>query len=227
MKLLFLIPPSEGKNTWWNYSDEDIAHFFEKPIDISINATQKDLKCIDKRYEEAIHLNKGLSDSNEYIESIQRYSWVMYYAIDYTWMNNDWKEFFENNFLILSWMYGLLKPSCKIGNYKLPIDTKWLVKFWWDKITEKVNELQPDYIVNLLPISYFKLIHQNKLNTQVIHINFLTQKDSKIVKVSHWVKKIKWEWIKNICENKINDYTRFWWEVVEWENEIKINILHW
>ena len=30
---------------------------------------------------------------------------------------------------------------------------------------------------------------------------FLTQKNWKIQKISHWVKKIKWEYIKEICEN--------------------------
>jgi len=44
-KILFLLPPSEGKNIENKYDDEELTHKFEKPLEISHNATEKDLKC--------------------------------------------------------------------------------------------------------------------------------------------------------------------------------------
>jgi hypothetical protein len=38
-----------------------LSFSFEKPIHIAENATEKDLKCKDKRYVEGIELNKNLN----------------------------------------------------------------------------------------------------------------------------------------------------------------------
>jgi cytoplasmic iron level regulating protein YaaA (DUF328/UPF0246 family) len=160
----------------------------------------------------------------------------MYNAINYTNMKNNWKTFFENNFLILSGMYWILKPLDQIGNYKLPIDTKWLYQFRQNQIAKTISQIKPDYIINLLPISYAKLIwlwNTNKKqnpkldiilqnNTKIININFL-KSDWK--KISHWVKKIKWNRIKNICENNIFDYHKFWWKIINNWKIIDINII--
>jgi len=220
MKILFLLPPSEGKNTWWEYDIEKISYSFDKPCDIAINATEKDLKCTWKRYIEWVGLNKNI-EKWPFLEAINRYSWVMYNAINYNQMNEWWKKFFEGNFCILSGMYGLLKPLDIIWNYKLPIEIKWLLKFWWDKAADKINGISPDYIVNLLPLSYSKMIDFNNVKSKIININFL-KPDWK--KISHWVKKLRGEWIKNICDKNIVDYNDFGWEVVESWNAIDVNI---
>jgi cytoplasmic iron level regulating protein YaaA (DUF328/UPF0246 family) len=241
MRIIFLLPPSEWKNWENKFNLEKLSFNFEKPLDIAENVSEKDLKCSWKRFEEGVELNKNLS--REYRpafltaqNAIKRYSWVMFKAIDYENMNNSWKKFFEENFLILSWMYWIVKPLDLIWNYKLPIDTKWLLDFWWEKIAEKIVELKPDFIVNLLPISYSKMlwlakcrkhIYKRKIlidsEIKIININFLKEDWSKI---SHWVKKIKWEWIKNICEKNIVDYKDFGWKIVKLdENNIDINII--
>ena len=241
MKILFLLPPSEGKNKdmeWKSsFSTENLSFKFEKPLNIACNVTEKDLKCSWKRFEEWLEFNKILcKDSRSAIptmKAINRYSWVMFNAIDYSWMTNPWKEFFEQQFLILSGMYGILKPLDTIWNYKLPIESKWLLDFWEDKIIREINKQWVDYVVNLLPISYSKLIlwknkkvweEFNKLRKfWIININFL-KLDWK--KISHWVKKIKWEWVKNICEKAIENYDKFWGEVVDRkEGIIDVNII--
>ncbi len=232
MKILFLLPPSEGKNWENKYDLEKCSFNFIKPIKIAQNVTEKDLKCIWKRFEEWIKLNNNIEHSST-IEVVERYTWVMYNSIDYSWMKEDWKRFFEDNFLIFSWMYWILKPLDRIWNYKLPIETKWLYSFWWDKIVSSINDLKVDYVVNLLPISYSKMIlwvnkkqeviFNDKRKFKVININFL-KSDGK--KISHWVKKIKWEWIKKICEQQITNYKDFWWNIIKKEDFIDINIIY-
>ena len=247
MKIIFLIPPSEGKNNENKFMEEELSFNFEKPLEIASNVTEKDLKCKGKRFKEWLELNRSINlnkTDKSYTEAIFRYFWVMYSAIDYSWINTKWKEFFEENFLIFSWMYGIVKPLDKIWNYKLPIETKWLYQFWWNIIPEKIAELKVDYVVNLLPISYAKLIglgtpcnrHKKKINTilesktKIININFL-KPDGK--KISHGVKKIKGEWIKDICEklschselDTESIYKAFWWEIVENWDIIDVNIV--
>jgi len=231
MKILFLLPPSEWKNAENKYDFEKLSFIFEKPLKIAKNVSEIDLKCMWKRFEEWLNLNKNIEKS-ETIEAIKRYSWFMYSAIDYENMIEKWKEFFEENFLIFSWMYWIVKPLDKIWNYKLPIESGLLLDFWWTKILEKINNLKPDFVVNLLPISYSKLIFwKNKKGEKefekikkfkIANINFLKENGDKI---SHWVKKIKGEWIKNICENNITDYKKFGWEVVKEWNIIDVNIV--
>lgn len=238
MKILFLIPPSEWKNLWWEFNKEKLTFNFEKPCEIASSVTEKELKCTGKRFEQALELNKSLCEwkQTQFTVAIKRYSGVMYNAIDYENMSEKGKSFFDNNFLIFSWMYGILKPQDIIWNYKLPLEKAPLYKFWWDKIPDTIVSLKPDFVVNLLPINYAKLIwlgtncsqHKKKLEKilnawiKVVNINFLKE-DGK--KVSHGVKKIKWQWIKTICENQITDYTKFWWNIFKQWNIIDVNII--
>ncbi len=236
MKILFLLPPSEWKNPLNNYKEEVLSFNFEKPISIAENATEKDLKCKWSRFEEAISLNKNIWKKDT-IEAIGRYSGVMYSAIWYDSMTNNWKKYFDNNFMILSGLYGLLKPKDLIVNYKLPVETKGLYDYWWDIIPDNIASLEVDYIVNLLPISYAKLLglwtncskHKKKLDKiisswkKIININFLKE-DWK--KISHWVKKIKGEWIKSICEKWASSINDFWWKILDNWNIIDVNIIY-
>lgn len=218
MKIIFLIPPSEAKLSSSFYTKEELSFVFKKPLIISKNATEKDLKCTWKRYFDALILNKNIEKSDT-IESIKRYDWVMYKSIDYDNFEDSSKKYFNDNFLILSGMYGLLKPMDKIWNYKLPIETKTLSKYWISEITKKLNDLELDYIVDLLPDSYKKMIKFNEINTKVIRINFIKNNWKK---VSHGVKKIKWEWINDICKNREKSYQIFW--EMDNSNEKIINI---
>lgn len=235
MKILFLIPPSEGKNPENKYTKESLSFVFEKPLEIAENVCEKDLKCTWSRFSEAIELNKNIENSKT-IEAIERYSGVMYSAIHYAEMTEKSKSFFDDNFLIFSWMYWIVKAQDKIWNYKLPIEAKWLYLHFWDSVPDKIVELKPDYIVNLLPISYAKMIglstncnrHKKKLAKitdswiKVININFLKENWQKI---SHWVKTIKWEWIRKICEEQVADYKKFGWKIREDGNIIDIDII--
>jgi len=223
-KVVFLLPPSEWKKWGWDFDEEKVSFSFVKPYNIWSQATEKDLKCKWIRYSEAIELNNNVEDG-PFHRAIDRYSGVMYNAIDHSNMSQLGKEFFQNNFLIFSWMYGVLKPFDIIWNYKLPIEATWLRHFWQTKITDMFHEMRPDYVVNLLPLSYQKMIDFSQMKGRLIHVNFLTKKADEIVKMTHWVKKIKWEWIKNICENKIENYNDFWWDVeIKWD-AIHVNIV--
>lgn len=92
-------------------------------------------------------LDRGI----EVLPAISRYNGVMYSAIDYDAMSLDAKHIFDTHFLICSGMYGLVKPQDEIANYKLPIETKGLSHFWKEKITQELNILEADIIIDLLP----------------------------------------------------------------------------
>ncbi len=85
---IYLLPPSEGKNAKphpqplsYQERGERLSFSFEKPRNIATHATQKDLKCQGKRYEEGIELNTSLchselvSESSHVIDSESSSEW--------------------------------------------------------------------------------------------------------------------------------------------------------
>ncbi len=237
MKIIYLLPPSEGKNNGWKRWEEKCSFLFLKPRDIAINVSPKDLKCTGKRYEEGVELNKELCKiippiwydrANpedflvEVLSSISRYSWVMYNAINYAGMSNNSKKYFDSNFLILSGMYGLLRPLDMIGNYKLPIESKGLYAFWNSKITDTLNSLGADIIVDLLPNSYKKMISWKDITSQIVKIDFYNGNK----KLTHGVKKVKGEFIHNICNKSYTSLKDFPGKKIKIsENEYHISII--
>ena len=222
MNIVYLLPPSEWKNAWGHIWTEILSFSFEKPHEIAISATQKDLKCTGKRYEEGISMNKKIAEKTEVLSAIFRYSWVMYSAISYNKMTEKWKKYFDENFLILSGMYGILKPQDMISNYKLPIETKWLREFWGDRITRSLNTLEADIIVDLLPNSYKKMIDWKNIIAQIVRIDFYSEEWKKL---THGVKKVKWDCIREICEKWYTNISDFSGERVQIsENEYHISI---
>lgn len=242
MKIIYLLPPSEGKNTsienvassspykgeelrWGLSVKEKLSFSFEKPTKIAKNATQKDLKCTGKRYEEGREMNKNI-ENWETMGAIYRYSWVMYSVIAYENMNQKWKAYFNEHFLILSGMYGILKPQDRIGNYKLPIETKWLREFWWEKITDSLNMTDADVIVDLLPGAYKKMINWKNITSQIVKIDFYSWSKNNLKKLTHGVKKVKWEFVKKLCEAWYTTLEDFPWEKVQIsENEYHISVI--
>ncbi len=47
-------------------------------------------------------------------------------------------------------MYGIVRPDDTIANYKLPVTTA-LKHFWKEKLTNYINNIESDLIVDLLP----------------------------------------------------------------------------
>lgn len=201
-----MLPPSEGKNKWWTNLQKKLSFEFTEPKFIAQNATEKDLKCSGKRYAEAMKLNQSISWSWEFLPAIERYSGVMYNAISYENLSVSHKNYFADHIVILSGYYGLLRPLDSIANYKLPIDTKWLLAFWKWKLEWMLCDLQVGVIIDLLPWSYKKMINFSKLKQKVIHVDFYEIIEWTKKKHTHSVKKIKGQWLSDIVQENIN----FW-----------------
>jgi len=190
--MFFLIPPSEWKKIWWTLSQERHYFEYEKPTNIAENATQKDLKCTWKRYEEGISLNKTI-DQGPWMSAIERYTGVMFKAMNYEWLDKAATQFFDETVLILSWLYWWVRPQDHIANYKLPVDTKWLGQWRWAQLNDTL--LQLDWLfIDLLPGAHKKFLNFDLLEN-VVHVDFFV--DWK--KMTHWVKWVKWQWIHDRC----------------------------
>ena len=202
--MLYLLPPSEGKNSWGIDAISQRTFVSDLPLDIAISATPKDLKCKWARYEEGMGFNTMI-ETGPVLPAIRRYSGVMYNAIWYETMSEDGQRFFDEHILILSGMYGVLRPQDTIANYKLPIDTKWLRQRWWDRMTDillQQHEVSTDdlIIVDLLSGGYSKMLNQKLLReagVRYVQVEFVRPDGSKH---THWVKKVKGQQVREWME---------------------------
>gem|GEM_PF-2111331 len=124
-------------------------------------------------------------------------------------MYEDAQKYFSEHVLVLSGMYGILKPNDTIANYKLPIDSKGLKAWRGDKITDALIEYAHGFeevvIVDLLSGAYQKMLDRNKIREQgikYVQVNFMKSDEGVLKKYTHGVKKVKGEKLREWCEEE-------------------------
>ncbi len=125
-------------------------------------------------------------------------------------------EFAQQHLLILSGLYGLLKPLDLMQPYRLEMGTKLkttrgtnLYQFWKDRITNLINEdleaSNSTIVINLASKEYFKSVNTKKLNHPVLNINFKELRNGKYKVVSFSAKKARGMMCHYAIKNKITD----------------------
>jgi len=122
----------------------------------------------------------------------------------------------QNKLLILSGLYGVLKPLDLIQPYRLEMGTKLgyeeaknLYSFWKEKVTEKVKKAVKssgsNTLINLASNEYFKCIDTGILNSEIITPEFKDMKNGKYKIISFYAKKARGLMTRFIIENNIDD----------------------
>ena len=138
--------------------------------------------------------------SNETNYSIEKFSGVMFKAINYNLLNEVQKNNFNDKVIFVDSLFGLLKPLDKIPDYKLEFTTKFnfnLKKFWEENLSYFFeNILQKDFlIIDLLPQTH-KVFNKKIIeSSNYFEINFFEEKNGEFKNVGHSSKKLKGELI--------------------------------
>jgi cytoplasmic iron level regulating protein YaaA (DUF328/UPF0246 family) len=121
-------------------------------------------------------------------------------------------NFAQKHLRILSGLYGLLRPLDLIQPYRLemgrPLQTgnaKNLYEFWRTAITDELNRLPGDQLVNLASQEYFKVIDKQALNKQIISPVFKDEKNNTYKIIIFFAKKARGSMARFIIENRITD----------------------
>ncbi len=125
-------------------------------------------------------------------------------------------EFAQANLLILSGLYGLLKPLDLIQPYRLEMGTvyanpagKNLYDFWGDKLAKSIQQKlilsRSDTIVNLASKEYSKAAQLKKLDTEVITPTFKDEKDGNFKIISFYAKRARGLMANFIISKRINN----------------------
>lgn len=201
MKTMILIPPSEGKadggsNKPLKSASGIVADLIEA---IKEADPQKVYGLKEKALEKAIAVNKEVLSSNT-MPAIERYTGVVYDAIDYQTLKN--KSDFDKKVLIVSGLFGLVRPTDLIPNYRLKIDKLKAAKLWMDSNSEQLKET---FVIDLLPKAHKKAVNYD----DGIAVEFVLKKAGKKMPAGHQGKYIKGRFVRWLIENGITDPKHF------------------
>ncbi len=140
----------------------------------------------------------------------------VYLGLDAKSLTVEDMKYAQNHLLILSGMYGMLRPMDIIEPHRLEMGTSLkvgradnLYKFWKDKPTELLNEKlavsESNIVVNLASNEYFKVINQKKVNGTIINPEFKDEKNGTYKIISFFAKKARGYMSRYIIENQIKD----------------------
>jgi len=121
-------------------------------------------------------------------------------------------NFAQNNIVILSGLYGMLRPLDAILPYRLEMGTKLansngsnLYSFWKQQVTETINNFDQDVVINLASNEYFSVIDKKKLNKRVITPLFKEFRNGTYKIISFSAKKARGQMARFIVDNTIDD----------------------
>ncbi len=125
----------------------------------------------------------------------------------------------QNNLLILSGLYGALRPLDLIQPYRLEMGTKLttrkgtdLNKFWADKITKNVNDSilhnRHKNLINLASAEYFGVLDAGKIRCRIITPTFKDFSNGEYRFLTVYGKKARGTMAKFILKNRFEDAER-------------------
>ena len=133
----------------------------------------------------------------------------VYLGLDAYSLSIDKINLLQDQLLILSGLYGLLKPLDLLQAYRLEMGTtlpigknKNLYDFWKKTITKQLNsELKKDELfLNLASNEYFNAVDSKALKVPVITPEFKDYKDGKLKMISFFAKKARGMMVRYIID---------------------------
>ncbi len=129
-------------------------------------------------------------------------------------------EFAQKNILILSGLYGILRPLDLMQPYRLEMGTDLsknnilaknnysnLYNFWQEEIGDYLNNIKDNIIINLASNEYFKALNLEKINKKIINIDFKDYKNNELKIIGINSKRARGAMANFAIINKISDYT--------------------
>ena len=167
-------------------------------------------------YERFQDFDPTLYDINNAKPALFAFEGDAYQAFDAKTLSDTDLTYTQNHMLLLSGLYGYLRPLDLMQPYRLEMKTslqnprgKDLYAFWGDRISKGINKAlkkaNADKIINLASGEYFKAIDQSKLNGNIITIQFKNLKNGQYKVIGINAKRARGAMARYIMQNKISD----------------------
>jgi cytoplasmic iron level regulating protein YaaA (DUF328/UPF0246 family) len=148
-------------------------------------------------------------DTAPTLPAIERYTGVMYDAIDHQSLDGDAREVFENSVIIMSGLFGMVRPFDMIPAYKLKMGGKLLrgktcSAVWKRAITKSLAESADGRVIwDLLPIEHSAAWDSSMVPYKTrFTVKFLERNASGEMRtINHWSKLLKGALIRHLVTN--------------------------
>jgi cytoplasmic iron level regulating protein YaaA (DUF328/UPF0246 family) len=168
-------------------------------------------KLAELNYQRYQNFNPNFVLNDNAKQAIFAFKGDVYTGIDIKSFTGKQIEFLNDHLLILSGLYGTLKPFDLIMPYRLEMGTKLsvdkkknLYEFWGNLISQEINKLEQNEVVNLASNEYFKAVNTKTLNARLITINFKEYRDGKYKTIGIFAKKARGKMVNFMAKNNIS-----------------------
>jgi len=169
--MLILLPPSEGKNQPTSKAKVNLAKLvFSKEL-----------------FETRSRLVTKSLAASPVAKAMDVYSGVLYQALDWDSLSPSAKARGEKSILITSAIFGVLRPSDLIPNYKAKIKTS----DWKAALKPALDGLEADLIIDCRSSTYAGVWQPSPANTVAVRV--FKKDKSKISVITHLSKKYRGE----------------------------------
>lgn len=162
---------------------------------------------------------KNWSKTVELTEHSQPCSFIfsgeVYRALDISSLNTQELLKAQEQLMILSGLYGILKPLDLIYPYRLEMGTKWspnpdtknLYAYWNDKLTKHLrkNLVKDEVVVDLASTEYSKVVNWKIIKNQVVVPVFKEFKNGDYKVVMMYAKHARGKMSRYLIQNNLND----------------------
>jgi len=219
---LILLPPSEGKAPEGEGAPLNLESLsfseFNKTRAQMIKAlgqlsgkprvAQKQLGVKGIALDKARADNAGLLDAPT-MTAIERYTGVMYDSIDHESLDAESKRQFGESTIIMSGLFGAVRPFDMIPTYKLKMGAKIRLNkscatIWKPPITKALSTVAENGVIwDLLPNEHSAAWDPSRVACDVrFTVKFLEAgRDGKLKTVSHWSKALKGALVRHLVAN--------------------------
>lgn len=219
---IILLPPSEGKASGGEGPPFDLESVSFGEFNKSRILLIKALGQLSKKPRVAqktlgvkgVALDKARADNADVMNSptlpaIERYTGVMYDSIDYESLDEAAKRVFGNSTLIMSGLFGIVRPFDLIPTYKLKMGAKIRANkdcaaIWKPLISKSLAKtIEHGVIWDLLPNEHSAAWDPSQVLCDVrFTVKFLEAgADGKLKTINHWSKALKGALVRHLVVN--------------------------
>lgn len=219
--MLSIISPSKSQNflhatigtpVTQPYFTKKTHHLLQICKDLSKNQIKQLMKVSDKIA--ALNYERFQSFDNQVSkQAIFAYTGDVYQNIDKQNFSQEQINFLQDHLLIISGLYGILKPLDFIKPYRLEMSVtlpslEKLANFWQDHVTTYINQIlvthSSKYLINLASNEYAIAINQHHLQYPIINIHFKEERNNKLQVIGINAKKARGKMINYITKHLID-----------------------
>ncbi|MBW0595818.1 YaaA family protein [Mycoplasma anatis] len=146
------------------------------------------------------------SENPENLLAIYSFSGIQYKYLAYNTLNQSQKDFINENTLILSSLYGIIKPLNIIKEHKIDFNNNLnLYEFWEPYIKDFFISNEDKYLI-LSSNEYTKLVEKHLKSENYLKVKFVESHGGKLLAKSTMSKIQRGKMLRWIAQNNLTDF---------------------